>query len=225
MHAATPEDLIALLGGFPPKPPLALRVLERHEGVDHSRQLIEYSGASARISAYLPLPPSMPERHGTLPAVVAIHQDGDRTHRRFGKSEPAALLGDADQCYGIELCRRGYVVLCPDRPGFEDRQGQTTGSTGLGGELFELHRAVDCLLEQPEVDTARIGASALARSLVGRCWDAGTPFPRISYHPATTSPSRASRTCSTRTTCSPVSHHAPIWRCAGTRSVLPTTRS
>jgi dienelactone hydrolase len=153
----TPESLVALLGGFPEKAPLDLQVLEERACEGYTRRLIEYTGAGTRIPAFLLLPADGAGNVGTLPGVVAIRQDGDRTHRRFGKSEPAGLVGDPDQRYGVELCRRGYAVLCPDRPGFEDRQGQPAHPGGLRTELFELHRAVDCLLTQPQVDGERIG--------------------------------------------------------------------
>jgi dienelactone hydrolase len=155
----TAQSFIALLGGFPAKPPLEVQVLHEHKGEGYTRQLIEYTGAGVtRIPAFLLRPrPNPRATTRQRPGVVAIHQDGDRTHRRFGKSEVAGLLGDPDQCYGAELARRGYVVLCPDRPGFEDRQGRPASLGGLRGELFELHRAVDCLLAQPDVDGERLG--------------------------------------------------------------------
>jgi dienelactone hydrolase len=150
----TPESFVALLGGFPAKAPLDVQVVEEHACEGYTRSLIQYTGDGIPIPAFLLLPADGAGTAGRLPGVVAIHQDGDRTHRRFGKREPAGLVGDPDQRYGVELCRHGYVVLCPDRPGFEDRQGQPGGR---GGELFELHRAVDCLLAQPEVDGERLG--------------------------------------------------------------------
>jgi dienelactone hydrolase len=155
MRSPTPERLIDLLGGFPAAPPLDVRVLDEQAGEGHTRRLIECTTyGDTRVPALLLLPRSV---RASVPGVLAIHQDGDRPHRRFGKSEPAGLVGDADQRYGVELAQRGFVVLCPDRPGFEDRQGTPARPGGVRGELFELHRAVDCLIAQREVDGERIG--------------------------------------------------------------------
>ncbi len=55
------------------------------------------------------------------PGILAIHQDGGRRPYQFGKSEPAGLGGDPELAYGLELCLRGYVVICPDRFPFESR--------------------------------------------------------------------------------------------------------
>jgi pimeloyl-ACP methyl ester carboxylesterase len=153
----TPESFITLLGGFPQKAPLHARVLDEQERDGHTRRLIEYTGADARVPAFLLLPRLEGRPQGALPAAVAIHQDGDRKTRDIGKSEPAGRRGDADQTYGVELCQRGYAVVCPDRPGFEAREHTARPAGGLAGTLFELHRAVDCLLAQPEVDPRRLG--------------------------------------------------------------------
>ncbi len=134
-----------------------MQILEEQEGARHRRQLVEYTGADTRIPAFLLLPDLTPAVATGLAAVLAIHQDGDRATQDIGKSEPAGLTGDADQRYGLELCQRGYVVLCPDRGGFESRQQVASRFSGLGAGLFELRRAVDCLLAHPAVDGRRIG--------------------------------------------------------------------
>src|SRR5579859_4396778 len=152
----TPEQFVAFLGGFPDKAPLELRLLETRTFDGYTRRLIDYTTyGDTRVCAFL-LVPERRERSSTLRGAVAIHQDGNRTTRSMGKSELVGLVGDADQHYAPELCRRGYIVLCPDRRGFESREGQRAEPPGLAGELYELHRAVDVLLTQPEVDRERI---------------------------------------------------------------------
>jgi hypothetical protein len=42
-QSLTPEKLVSLLGGFPDKPPLDVRVLEVQEYATYQRQLIEYT--------------------------------------------------------------------------------------------------------------------------------------------------------------------------------------
>jgi hypothetical protein len=61
-------------------------------------------------------------RRPPAPGVLAIHQDGAARPYRYGKSEPAGLGGDPELAYGLELCRRGYVVVCPDRFPYESRR-------------------------------------------------------------------------------------------------------
>jgi dienelactone hydrolase len=156
----TAAEYVTFLGGFPERGPLEVVVREEADAGDHTRALLEYDGDGvARVTAYL-LTPRTPAPHGGRPGVVAIHQDGPRTHRDIGKGEPAGLLGDDDQQYGVELCRRGYVVLCPDRRWFEHRHRMSwdTALYGLRGDLFELHRAVDCLIEHSGADPRRVGA-------------------------------------------------------------------
>ncbi len=114
-----PETLRDLLGCAPAPDPLDLTELEAIEAADHGRALVEYGTAMGeRVRAWLLRP-----RHakGPTPGIVAIHQDGERRPYAVGKSEPAGLGGDPELAYGLELCRRGYTVLCPDRFPFESR--------------------------------------------------------------------------------------------------------
>jgi dienelactone hydrolase len=113
------EGFRELLGRPPPRPPLEPRVLEVSDFPDHRRRLIDYRTAGTeRVRAFLltPRPLGRP-----VPDILAIHQDGGSRPYAVGKSEPAGVAGDPELAYGLELCRRGYVVLCPDRFGFESR--------------------------------------------------------------------------------------------------------
>jgi dienelactone hydrolase len=189
-QATTAESLVALLGGFPEKPPLDITVLEVAKFDAYSRTLIEYTTLSEeRVQAFLLLPHV---QHRTLPGILAIHQDGNTRPYRYGKSEPAGVGGDPELGYGLELCLRGYAVICPDRFPYESRSLVNSpyreifadfriwssrteltedlyrgcvanrllveGWTQMGKELFELQRALDCLVAQPEVDGDRLGA-------------------------------------------------------------------
>jgi dienelactone hydrolase len=52
--------------------------------------------------------------------------------------------------YGLELCRRGYVVLCPDLLGFEDRRPpeyQRAEGTAPDAAMYERFLATRLLLE------------------------------------------------------------------------------
>ena len=118
-QSLTPRKLISLLGGFPDKRPLDMQVLEVQEYAAYRRQLIEYTPeGDERVQAFLLVPSQRAEK---LPGIVAIHQDGAHRPYEFGKSEPAGVAGDPELAYGLELCLRGYVVVCPDRFPFESR--------------------------------------------------------------------------------------------------------
>jgi len=114
------EQLLKILGNFPTPPPLQIETLESVKLDAGWRHKIEYIAEQAdplfdrpidKIRAYLFVPDH--KEGQKLPAIIAIHQDGPHTH--LGKLEPVGLAGDADQHYGLELFKRGYVVICPDR--------------------------------------------------------------------------------------------------------------
>lgn len=116
----TPASLRELIGGFPQRPPLDVRQLDVAAGDGYRRSLIEYTTVvGERVQAWL-LVPDQPVAQ-PIPAMVAVHQDGSSRPYTYGKSEVAGLGGDPELAYGLELCRRGYLVVCPDRFGFESR--------------------------------------------------------------------------------------------------------
>ncbi len=147
------------------------------------RREIEYAVArDERVRAWL----LVPEGGTRRPGVLASHQHAGQHH--LGKSEPAGLAGDPAMAYGLELFRRGFVVLCPDHLGFEDRQqkkrrGQQVlrgvdyeqflfvdailrGGSLTAKYLFDLQQAVDVLADMEEVDASRLGG--IGHSLGGQ---------------------------------------------------------
>jgi dienelactone hydrolase len=182
------QTLITHLGHFPERvlPDLAAENTVEEEG--YTRALVTYLvEANERIAAWLLTPHGDPPAHG-WPAILAIHQHGGQYD--IGKSGPAGLQGNRQLAYGLELCRRGYVVLCPDqlcfgdrRPSPEVRQAHPMFD-GFGYERFEATRrlllgsclqtkylhdlscAVDVLASLPTVDVTRIGA--IGHSLGGQ---------------------------------------------------------
>lgn len=154
------------------------------------RRLVEYAvEPGERIKAYLLLPRE--RRSGRRgPAVIAAHQHNGEYH--LGKSEPAALAGPPMYHYGLDLCLRGFVVLCPDHLAFEDRvarprtvktslppladqrfEGFCLGDQLLRGRslaakyVFDLCQAIDVLQSLDEVDPRRVGI--FGHSLGGQC--------------------------------------------------------
>jgi len=169
----------AILGLFPsrhavpPKP----RVLARTPTHYGAREVIEYAVAPGeRVRAFLLLPGGA---KGRRPGILASHQHAGEY--RIGKSEPAGLAGDKMHHYGVELCRQGYVVLCPDHLGFEERYVPKTlarkdtaskgreqeallfadcllnGSSLTAKYLFDMLQAVDVLEHDERVDPRRLG--------------------------------------------------------------------
>jgi len=92
------------------------RILEVTEEAGYTRQLIEYESFGDQVKAFLLLP----EKLGHNPAVLINHQHNREHH--LGKSEVCGLAGNPLQAFGIELVKKGFVVLAPDSICFEDRR-------------------------------------------------------------------------------------------------------
>lgn len=117
---------------------------ERLEGL--TRTLVRYNvGPGERIGAYLLVPDGATAK---TPGILAIHQHGGEFS--IGKSEPAGLSADATFHYGLDLCRRGYVVLCPDLLAFEERtppEWKRVEGTAPDGYWYERFEAMGLFLE------------------------------------------------------------------------------
>lgn len=111
------EKILACLGNFPEKVDPCVCVLSETDKGAYLRRLIEYNvEADERIRAYLLVPKALRKKN---PAVLAIHQHAGKW--ALGKREVVGLDGDPMHCYGLELVRRGFVVLAPDLLCFEER--------------------------------------------------------------------------------------------------------
>ncbi len=163
--------LDALGGPWPEACPLNARTSGSQSFAGFTVEHVHYDAEPAdRIPALLLMPENAASQRPS-PAVCVWHQHNGNW--QLGKSEPAGLAGDARQHVGVALAKLGYIVLCPDALGFEDRQ-----STELQGDDFErfaflryvvqgkslawknildMRRAVDYLENREEVDRHRIG--------------------------------------------------------------------
>jgi len=163
------RQLKKLLGGFGSRAEPKPRALARREEEELTITRVSYEAEAGEEIAALLL---VPRGHTfPLPAVVCLHPHNDQY--RLGKSEPAGLEGDPEQAFGRELCRRGYVTLCPDGPGFEERRIEEfsgpeqerfeagrlllQGSCLMAKLVWEVSSALDYLETRPEVDAGRIG--------------------------------------------------------------------
>jgi dienelactone hydrolase len=172
-------DILALLGPFPGRVRLRPRIGPLIDEGSYDRARVTYSvEAGERVPAWL-LTPRGPVPPGGWPALVAVHQHAGQYD--LGKGEPAGLAGDPMYSYGRELCRRGYVVLCPDLLCFEERRpaGELRSArrplSGAEYERFEFTKrllygsclqtkyvhdltcAVDLLTSLPSVNRDRLG--------------------------------------------------------------------
>lgn len=100
----------------------AFRILDAQDCGGFSRSLICYQGSEDdEIPAYL----LAPKGEGVFPAVLVHHQHNGERH--LGKSEVCGLAGNPLQSFGVELAKRGFIVLAPDSICFEDRRPHMKG--------------------------------------------------------------------------------------------------
>jgi dienelactone hydrolase len=155
-RAQTLESMQLVMGPLPDRSnlePLDIEVIETLRTGGIERRRISYLAEQGdRVPAYLLLPEGLAN---PAPAMLGLHQT-----TAFGKGEPAGHGGKPNLHYGLELANRGYITLMPDYPGFGDNEFDpyTHGyaSASMKG-IWNHMRAVDLLVELPEVDSDRIG--------------------------------------------------------------------
>lgn len=182
------QSLLTRLGRFPEHVPLEPIFSGSIGEGDYTRVALTYMvEPGERIPAWL-LIPKGDAPQGGWPATLAIHQHAGQFE--LGKSEPAGVAGDPMYFYGQELCRRGYVVLCPDQLCFEDRRPSEeerlahyalngmnyerfeftkrllSGSNLQAKYLHDLSCGLDLLSSLPDVNRSRLGA--IGHSLGGQ---------------------------------------------------------
>ena len=159
--------------GTPPAKPSSLQVkwesAVQLQGFTRQRVSFDSEGGD-RVEAYLLSPDRRPTAD-RLPAVVVFHETTPHTFR-----QSAGVAGDPDRAFGVELVRRGYIVLCPERFILQptndaanrgpinwaneraaELKRRRPGWTGMGKLAFDASRCVDFLESLPGVDRSRIG--------------------------------------------------------------------
>lgn len=188
VYAQKEKKLRELLGIMPSKPKMNIDTLEKKRIENGWRYRIKFLAEDSNsifhsppdyMYAFVFVPDLI--RHKKLPGMLAIHQDGN--HNYLGYLETAGIAGDKDQHYGLELYRRGYVVICPNRFLHAERrrisrpdtladvfevadiaeqhwvgQLQLTGRNFVGKEVYDLMLATDVLLQTANIDKDKIGA-------------------------------------------------------------------
>jgi len=151
------------------RPQPKLEVLEEDKPEGCVRQLVRYeSEPGIPVEGYLLRPASL---RGRVPGVVALHSTVNHTIR-----QPAGVEGDPQQFFGLKLAQRGVVAFCPrcflwaGQGGYSQQvarfQERHPGCKGMAKMLWDATRAVDILVNLPDVDAARIGA--VGHSLGGK---------------------------------------------------------
>ena len=112
------EQLLNILLPFPKKAPLQPKIISSDDFWDYMRQKVEFcSEEDDIIPAYVLIPKWISWK---IPAVYCHHQHASQYH--LWKSEIAWIQWNKDQALGLELVKRGYLVLAPDAIAFEERQ-------------------------------------------------------------------------------------------------------
>lgn len=141
-------------------------VISEAEEQDHRRLYIRYETRDEdTVFAYLLLPQQSGEANKNHPAVLALHPTTEA-----GKSDISLKEGRDNRRYGLELVKRGYVVLAPDSITFGDRvyEGEHPFQTApfykrypewtaVGKMLADHIRGVDILVSLPQVKANQIG--------------------------------------------------------------------
>ena len=152
-------------------PPLDVQIEETFDGPTFTRYKLSFlADDNDRVPCYLFIPKGLDGRR--VPGILALHQTTP-----LGKMEPAGLGPNENKHYGLELAKRGYVVLVPDYPELwrlqvRLRRRSTTASGSMKG-IFNHMRAVDLLCQpaggRPQADRRdRAFAGRAQRDVCGR---------------------------------------------------------
>jgi hypothetical protein len=149
----------SIMGPFPTRERGALNV----EAISESRRdglvlrdLTYESHAGARVPAYLLFPEAALTDGKRRPAVLGLHQ----THAA-GRKVVVGLGGSPDDEYGVELAKRGYVVLVPAYPLLADYSPDVRGLGFVSGTMLAVwnnSRGLDLLASLPFVATNGFGS-------------------------------------------------------------------
>lgn len=189
------EKLVECLGGSWPKPvPLQPKLQKTVQKNGYRIESITYQVETGdHVPAMLLIPDGITAGQ-TAPAIAVWHQHNGEYH--LGKSEPAGLAGNPMHHTGAALAKLGYVVLCPDALAFEERQDPTSKLKGMRFERFEflryvvagkcmawknildMKRAIDYLVQRPEVDENNIGCYGHSMGST-HTWLVGPHEPRL----------------------------------------------
>lgn len=162
--------LQSVMGPFPShaRGPVPMRIVTESQHDGYVLQDIRYRSEpgdrpGVEVPAYLLIPRPAPVRGARLRAVLALHQ----THPA-GRKVVAGLGESPDDQYGVELVKRGYVVLAPAYPLLADYSPDVLGlghASGTMKAIWDNVRGIDLLMGLGFVSTN--GVAAIGHSLGG----------------------------------------------------------
>ena len=168
------ERLLAGLGGpFPEFGPLDARTFKSEKREGYELRWVTYEGEPHDTIPAILLILDGVNAKNPAPAVCVWHQHNGQWH--LGKSEPAGLAGNPMHHTGVALAKLGFIVLCPDTLGFEDRakgfslsggnlerflylKYVVRGKTLAWKSIVDMRRAVDFLTSLAIVNSDSIGS-------------------------------------------------------------------
>jgi dienelactone hydrolase len=127
-------------------------IQESDEGAFFRRQIAYNTEPGSRVKAFL----LVPKGKAKCPTVLALHQ----THA-LGPKVVVGLGGSPNDEYGVDLAKRGYVVLAPPYPLLGDYQPdlkQLGYASGTMKAIWDNMRALDVLETLPIVRKGSFGA-------------------------------------------------------------------
>lgn len=134
-----------------------VKVEEETDCGDYLRRRITYrADAGTPVPAFLLVPKTALTANRSVPAVLALHQ----THP-LGYRVVVGLGDSPNDEYGVELVRRGYVILAPAYPLLADYQPDLKASGHESGTMKAIAdniRGLDLLESLPYVRPGRFGA-------------------------------------------------------------------
>jgi len=136
--------------------PLDMRAEEEVDCGPYVRRLISYaSEPGARVPAFLLIPKMLLPQQVRGPAILALHQ----THP-MGQKVVVGLGNSTNDEYGVELARRGFVVLAPPYPFLANYHPDLKSlgyASGTMKAIWDNIRALDLLESLPFVSTNGFG--------------------------------------------------------------------
>lgn len=155
------------IGGIPDRVPVKYDVLFETKETDYMfRKIIYNTVFGDQVTANLLVPHAVLENGGNTAAVLALHGTNG-----LGKDNVTTRKGKKNRKYGMELAKRGYVVLAPDALSAGDRiydgyeafhnapfYEQYPNWSSVAKNFVDHKQGIDLLCELEFVKTDAIGA-------------------------------------------------------------------
>ena len=153
---AAMQQVMGPLPGLEKRGPLDVLTVEEFDAGDYVRRSITYTAElGGRVPAFLLIPKAALAKGAKAPAVLALHQ----THAA-GRKVVVGLGDSPNDEYGVDLAKRGFVVLAPPYTMLADYQPDITAlgwKSGTMKSIWDNVRGLDLLATLPFVRTNGFG--------------------------------------------------------------------